>query len=126
MVNRSGQGRKVSRRWAASVGLGLFLMLFNVFNAATMGLHPMAGMETAGPSSICATHHEPTPDHHPADCCSCCLSMCCTGAMVPDCDFSAVVLTGTWTAFAFHLAAAPRHHRAPITSGSARSPPDVV
>ncbi|HMA50947.1 MAG TPA: DUF2946 family protein [Magnetospirillaceae bacterium] len=121
-----------SRRWAATTWLGLFLMLFNIANAATMGLRPMEAMAN-GDMPLCAEHHPGAAHHHqdPAkpgssDSCSCCLSMCCTGAAVPDSAAPAPAPGMVWVALSFSTTASFRLHPAPRTGGSARAPPSFA
>lgn len=130
-TSRPGSHRKTARRWAATAWIGLVLMLFNVVNGTAMAVRPLAAM-AAGDMAICATHHAGAADHHPqapahpADCCSCCLSMCCTGAALPDSDPLAVAPPRGWITVAFAAASAAPYNSAPRTGGNARAPPAFV
>lgn len=126
------RNRVRNRRWAATTWLGLFLMLFNIVNAGTMALRPMPAM-AEGEMPLCAEHHPAAAHHHqdPAkpngsDGCSCCLSMCCTGAAVPDNAAPAPAPSMAWIALAFGSAPSFTLHPAPRTGGSARAPPSFV
>jgi len=112
--------------------LGLFLMLFNVFNATTMGLRPMPAMANAD-MPLCAEHHAASSHHHQdptkpgsSDSCSCCLSMCCSGAAVPDSDSPVPARVQGWTFLAFSPEPSFHLHPAPRTGGSARAPPSFA
>ena len=115
------------RRWAATTWLGLFLMLFNIANVTTMGLRP-AGAMPNGEMALCAEHHShhQDPSKPASDSCSCCLSMCCAGAAVPDSVAPAPVPGMAWVALSFSTTASFRLHPAPRTGGSARAPPSFA
>ncbi len=123
--------REISYRRAVSAWVGLVLILFNVFSGATMGMGAMAGM-AGGSSTICSAmghgvgHGNDHPAPHPAQDCACCLSMCCTGAAVPD-DHSPVPLPSLgWTQLSFDFNASPQRRPAPSIGGIARAPPAIV
>jgi hypothetical protein len=122
--------RTMPRRWAATAWVSLFLMLFNVVNAGAMGLRRMEAMAD-GQMPICSAHRSGDPDQHPpgpsqpasSDCCSCCLSMCCTGAAVPDSTPLTALRSLTWISLAFRSTHAFPQPSAPSVGGSARAPP---
>jgi hypothetical protein len=112
--------------------MGLYLMLFNVLNAATMGLRPMDGM-AEGEMVLCSQHAAGTHHHHqgpaqPAspDCCSCCLSMCCTGAALPGAAPVAPARSLGGISLTFGSAPSFRLHPAPSIGGGARAPPAIA
>lgn len=117
--------------WTATAWLGLLLMLFNVFNASTMGLRPMAAMAD-GDMPLCAEHQSAAHHHQdPAkpgnsDGCSCCLAMCCAGAAVPDSDPLVPARIQGWTFLAFGPEPSFHLYPAPRTGGSARAPPSFA
>ena len=133
-MRRNGQCRTGSRRWAAMAWLGMILMLFNLFNAATMGVRPMSGMEVNGEPMLCAAHqagagehhHSPSPAHDPSDCCSCCLSMCCTGAALPEGESLAWVPHAAWMRIAYAATSDSQLPEAIHAGGNARGPPSLV
>ena len=111
----------------------LFLMLFNVVNAGGMGMRQMAALPD-GEMPLCVTHpsglehhqhHTPAPAGS-SDCCSCCLSMCCTGAALPDSLSVLPAPSLAWTSLTFASVPAFRLNPAPRTGGNARDPPVFV
>ena len=127
--------RRARRRWAAAAWLGLLLMLFNVVNATAMGTRQMAAMVEGG-TAICdmaehhagagGHHHGGTGGQHSPDCCSCCVSMCCTGAAVPDAGEMTPAPSLAWTSLYFVTPSAPQPSPAPLAGGGARAPPAVA
>jgi hypothetical protein len=116
---------------AVSAWVGLLLILFNVFSAATMGFGPMAGMPDAEMAMCSAMGHGSAADHdhpikHPSSGCACCLSMCCTGAAVPDDRLDAPVPSSNWTALSFDFTLSAQRRLGPSVGGIARAPPQNV
>ena len=119
-------------KWTATAWLGLLLMLFNVFNATTMGLRPMAAM-AHGDMPLCAEHQMASGHHHQdptkpgsSDNCSCCLSMCCMGAAVPDSDPLVPARVQDWTFLTFGASPSFSLNPAPRSGGGARAPPSFA
>jgi len=122
------------RRWAAMAWLSLFLMLFNIVNAGAIGLRRMEAMAD-GLMPICSAHQSGASDQqHPpgpsqpasSDCCSCCLSMCCTGAAVPDDRLDAPLPSSNWTVLSFDFTLSAQRRPAPSVGGIARAPPKAA
>jgi hypothetical protein len=117
---------------AVSAWVGLVLILFNVFSAATMGFGPMAGMDGSSSAICSAMGHGAAgkgpahPGPHPSGDCACCLSMCCTGAAVPDDRFDVPLPSPGWTQLSFDTDASPQRRPAPSVGGIARAPPALV
>jgi len=118
--------------WAVSAWVGLLLILFNVFSAATMGIGPMAAMPDAEMSLCSAMGHgaggsdHDHPAKHPSSGCACCLSMCCTGAAVPDDRLDAPLPSSNWTVLSFDFTLSAQRRPAPSVGGIARAPPKAA
>jgi hypothetical protein len=123
--------RRTPQLKALSAWLALALMLCNVFYGASMGMRPMPAM--AGGHVICSAHHvdgseqkSPDPAQHGSDCCSCCLSMCCTGATLPDADGHAVQPPAEVASHIYGDRQSSRLRLAPNIGGGARAPPALA
>ena len=124
-----GRCTQKSEKWQGFRGLlawiGIFGILFNLANAGTMGMQAMH-VSAAHSPVICSahgqSHEDPSGQRHSSDC-SCCLSLCCAGTVLPEPAAAAPAPPERWIAAS--LTPSPPNQLQPIriSGGIARAPP---